>query len=112
MIHDPVPFEQALDIMRQSKILLNTCPWVKEGAHERIFSGMAVGCLVITNENHYLNQHFTNGKELVMFKNGSPTEINSLINEYLSDKVRWQKVIEEGREAVKRGHTGIIALKS
>lgn len=105
VIHDPVPFEQALDIIGQSKILLNACPWVKDGAHERIFTGMALGALVITNENNYLNNHFKNGKELVMFKNGSPDEINGLINEYLSDKKRWEQVIEAGRKAVIAGHT-------
>ncbi len=105
VIHDPVPFEQALDIMRQSKILLNTSPWSKKGGHERIFSAMAVGTVVLTNENEYLNSQFKNGKELVLFKNEEPGQINDLINEYLSNKKLWKQVVDEGRKAIIRGHT-------
>jgi spore maturation protein CgeB len=49
VIHDPVPFDQVLTIMKHSKIILNSCPWIVDGGHERIFAALACGALVIAN---------------------------------------------------------------
>src|SRR5437868_4071802 len=46
--HDGVDFEKGLELMRQSKIVLNSCPSIKNGAHERIFAGIASGAAVLT----------------------------------------------------------------
>src|SRR5262249_41690528 len=67
-VHEPVPFEQALAIMKHSKIVLNSCPWIKNGAHERIFSGLACGALVITSENPYMSQEFKDGESIVFYQ--------------------------------------------
>jgi spore maturation protein CgeB len=51
IIHPPVPYQQAIEIMKRSKILLNSTP--TRGSHERIFSGLACGAAVITNESPF-----------------------------------------------------------
>ena len=52
--------------MQDTKIVLNTMPWFKSGAHERIFNGMLRGCVVVTEESTYINDLFKDD-ELVTF---------------------------------------------
>jgi spore maturation protein CgeB len=105
VIHEPVPFEQAVDIMKQSKIVLNNCPWIKNGAHERIFYGLACGALVITNDNIYMRENFKNDQNIVLFKNSKLEEVNDKVNEYLSHPEKLKKVVAAGRDLVMREHT-------
>jgi glycosyltransferase involved in cell wall biosynthesis len=105
VIHDPVPFEQALAIMKHSKILLNSCPWISYGGHERIFSGLACGALVITNENPYLSHEFKDGESIVFYHHGKWDKANHRVNEYLENASKRQLVAGKGRDIVMSRHT-------
>lgn len=105
VIHDPVPFEQVLSIMKHSKIVLNSSPWIYRGVHERILSGIACGALVITNENPYLKEQFKDGKSIVLYKHGQWDKLNHHINEYLESESQRNTIVEAGRKIVMGHHT-------
>lgn len=105
VIHEPVPFEQAIEIMKHSKIVLNSSPWIKNGAHERIFNGLACGALVIANENIYLREQFQDGKSIVFYLPGHWDKANHRINEYLANEDKRALVAEHGRNIVMKAHT-------
>lgn len=104
-LHKAIPFEDAIDVMKQSKILLNSCPWMKHGGHERLFAGMACGALLVTNENVYMKEHFTDGEDLVFYRHSHRDEINDLVKDCLSDPSKLQSIAEKGREKVMAAHT-------
>lgn len=105
-IHDPVPYEEALNIMKQSKIVLNSTPHIRNGGHERLFAAMACGSLVITNENIYLNQqNFIDGEHLAFYQYNQWEEVNERVNAYLSNENQWRAITEKAREKVMNGHT-------
>lgn len=105
VLHDPVPFEQALAIMKHSKIVLNSCPWISYGGHERIFSGLACGALVITNENAYLKEQFKDGESIVFYQHGNWEKANHRVNEYLEDAAKRDLIAKNGRNVVMSHHT-------
>lgn len=105
VIHDPVPFEQALDIMKHSKIILNSCPWISYGGHERILSGLACEALVITNENAFLREEFKEGESIVFYQHGRWDKANHRVNEYLENVSKRNSVAKKGREIVMNRHT-------
>lgn len=105
VFHDPVPFEQALAIMKHSKIVLNSCPWIKNGGHERIFAGIASGALVITNENPYMKEQFKDGESIVFYQHNKWDKANHRINEYLENNTKRESVVEKGRDIVMHHHT-------
>lgn len=111
-LHDPIPFEEALSVMKQSKIILNSCPWIKNGGHERIFAGMACGALVVTSENSYMADHFVNGEDIAYYYYGRWDEVNDLISDYLKDDAKRQKMIKQSQQKVKDGHTWDHRVKS
>lgn len=104
-LHDAVSFEQALEIMKNTKILLNSCAWIKNGAHERIFAGIACGALVITNENIYMRENFKSDENIVFYHHGKWSEVNEKVNHYLKNDKDREHVIEKGKEEVKLHHT-------
>lgn len=104
-IHPGVPFPEALQIMKQSKIVLNSCPWIKHGTHERILSGMACGALVITSENPYMSEHFNANEEIVYYHHGKWNHVSEAIHKYLKDEPKRAAIAEKGRQKVLKGHT-------
>lgn len=68
--------------IRNTKIALNTMPWFKDGAHDRIFTAMLNGAVSLTDSSIYLNQEintecavFYDIKELDKF----PDKVNYLL---------------------------------
>lgn len=105
IIHEPVPYEQVLDIIKDTKILLNAFPWVKYGAHERIFYGLSLGALVLTNRNEYLERYFEDEKNILFYDLNNPEEINQKVNKYLSDNEKRDEITKAGKEIVQEYHT-------
>jgi spore maturation protein CgeB len=104
-IHEPVPYQQALEIIKQSKILINNSPWIRGGSHERILASMALETLVITDKNVFLNENFVDGKELVLYPTSEIDSVNDLVNEYLSSKEKREQITHQARDTVMRHHT-------
>lgn len=48
--------EEILAEMSESKIVLNTFPWFKDGSHERVFNAMLAGAAVVSEKSHYLEE--------------------------------------------------------
>lgn len=105
VVHEPIPYERALDIMKDSKILLNSCPQIKNGGHERIFAGLACGALVLTNENIFMRENFKDGNSIAFYRHKQWDKINDQVNNYLSDETKRKEVVHKGKEIVMKGHT-------
>lgn len=104
-VHPSVNYPQAIQIMKMSKILLNPSLKNKEGAHERIFTALACGALVITNESQYLQEHFVEGKDIVYYRHPLLEEIQEAISTYLSDESRRTEMVKNGCKKIAEGET-------
>ncbi len=104
-IHPAISFTEALKIMQQSKIVLNSCPSIKHGGHERIFAGLACGALAFTSENPYLSEQFKDGESIAFYRHNQWDKINLSINEYLADDQKWGTVVSKGQAVVTKHHT-------
>lgn len=103
--HDAVSFEQALQIMQKSKIVLNSCAWIKRGTHERTLAGLAAGALVLTSRNPYMEEHFTDGKDILFYSYKDLSNVNDKVNRYLQDENLRKAVAHAGRENAMHHHT-------
>lgn len=92
-IHPPVSFDQALNIMKQSRVVLNSTPRFKAGAHERIFYALLCGAAVYTGENRYLTAEL-------------PELYTYLFGEWETPSFdHWAEVASAGQERVIASHT-------
>jgi hypothetical protein len=62
-----VPFALSFEKIAKEHILLNVSPIFNRGMHDRIPAGMANHTVVLTDSNPYLQEHFTDGKEICMY---------------------------------------------
>jgi len=105
IIHPAVNFEEALDVMRHAKIILNCSLKNKQGAHERIFSGAACGAAIVTHDNLFLRETFVDGKEIVFYQRKNFAAMNETIRELLADEQKRLTLAEAGRAKVMQHHT-------
>lgn len=105
ILHEGVSFQQSFELMKHAKIVLNNCIWIKDGAHERIFSGMACGALVMTSDNRYLREYFTDGKNILFYNPSEMESTNDKINQALSNEKKLKQMAKQGREIVMKYHT-------
>lgn len=105
IVHPSISFTEALEVMKQTKILLNSSIKNKHGAHERIFSGPACGAVVVTNDNSYMRELFVDGEEIVLFRRSEFNKVDKTINLLLNDENRRQAIAEAGRKKVMANHT-------
>lgn len=104
-IHPSVPFEEAQTVMKDAKIVLSSCAWIRDGAHERIFNAMACGALVIAERTPYLEESFAEGKEILFYDLGHWEKIDSLVNYYLRHDDERMEIARRGQKKVKACHT-------
>lgn len=105
VIHDEVPYDQALELMQKSKIVLNSCAWIKYGLHERILAALACGALPITAENPFIKESFKEGSNIAFYRYNDRKEVNNTVNEYLKNESKRRQVAAAGREIVMHHHT-------
>lgn len=99
-----LPPVQILELMNQSKIVLNTMTWFKRGAHDRVFNGMLAGAAVVSDQSEYLQEQFTNGEQLQMFPLREMEDMAEAVKMLLSDTNCAQNMVDCGYQQVKKLH--------
>lgn len=112
VLHSGVAFDGALDVMRRTKVLLNSSVKNKYGGHERIFTGILCGALVVTHENPYLTQYFKDEESILFYRHSELDKLNAKIMKYLQDEDARLRIVEKGREIVLSQHTWDHRAKS
>lgn len=105
VFHESVTYAQVLEMMRQSKVVLNSSVHIKDGAHERIFAGIASGAAVMTNENIFMHQNFKNRDNILFYDHSHLDQINPLLKQYINNADDRESLVLRGQEVVKNGHS-------
>lgn len=105
IVHDPLEYDEAVKVMKQSKIVLNSSLKNQYGAHERVFAGPACGAVAVTNDNEYLRKNFTDGKDIILFQRNHWNALKQQIDLVLADESHRQKMAEAARKNVMSNHT-------
>lgn len=105
ILHDAVSYEEALTLMKQSKIILNSSPTIKNGAHERIFAGLACGAVVVATDNIFVKEVFAEGNGVLRYRPNHWSDVNDRIQSLLSNESARASFVKKGRDLVMNGHT-------
>ncbi|MEX1013382.1 MAG: glycosyltransferase [Waddliaceae bacterium] len=98
-IHSPVPYEEALEIMKKSKVVLNSCYWTTNGGHERIFSGTLAGASIVTSSNPFLNAFDT------FIYYDKDKDVKQAVQELLDNEEKRISGVKKAQELVLQSHT-------
>lgn len=71
-LHKGTSYQEALDLMSQAKIVFQDQAEFNNGAHDRVFSAMLSGSVVVSEYSSYLDKEFSDNKNIFMYdwKNG------------------------------------------
>ena len=105
VVHGPVSYEQAIEVMQKTKVLLNSSIKNKLGAHERVFTGAACGAVVVTNDNGWVREHFQDGKEMLFYNCKTLKDLDEGVKILLNNEEERTAVAKAGRLRVMQGHT-------
>lgn len=98
--------ESVLEKMEESRIVLNTMPWFKDGSHERIFNAMLRSAAVVSETSLYLQECLPAGSWLPF--DLSADSLNALsehIRSLLSDHQKLQDIASAGYHFAVSEHT-------
>lgn len=94
-----------VEVLQNAKIALNTMPWFKDGAHDRIFTAMLNGAVSLTDSSRYLKERFADGEELRFYELDRLEELPELVTDMLNRPQEMQAMTERAYEAVKAHDT-------
>ncbi len=102
IIHDDVSYEESLEIFAKSRVSLNVMSWHKAGMTERVANTMLNGAVCVTDKTSYIEEHFEDGKDIVLFDLGRiqelPGKVKKLLGKDNKENV-WQIAIEGRKKA-------------
>lgn len=97
-IHGPQKTAGCLKAMANAKISLNVMPWFKNGAHDRIYSSLASGCVCFTDKSEHLLERFTDGEQLVFYDLKNLDKLPELVKTYLEAEEQSEGIADAGKE--------------
>lgn len=101
--HGPTDTAGCLAAMNQAKISLNVMPWFKEGAHDRVYSGMLCGGVVLSDKSIYMSETIT--KEAYFYDLKDLEGLLRIADEILSQEEKSMEVAEMGERFAREKHT-------
>ncbi len=94
ILHGNAEYADVKNIMRNSKILLNDMPLFHDGSHERVFAAMQSGAVVATDRSLFLEECFTEKKDILFYDNDHIDFLADTINELLNYPQKAQHIID------------------
>lgn len=105
IIHPPVNFTEGIEIIKNSKVVLNSMPFFKNGSHERILYALGCGALPVTSDNLWVQEQFSVGNEVIAYQNRSLEGVEGQVKAILKDEPRRLSGVTAGKKKVLKNHT-------
>lgn len=104
-IHPEVTPEESLTVYRKSQMSLNIMSWHKGGMTERIANIQLAGALLVSDRSTYLDSHYRDGEDALLFDLGAPEELPEKIRMFLSDPEKLRTAAEKGQRKAEKHET-------
>ena len=91
--------------MQNTKFILNSMPWFKDGTHDRIYNAMLSGGLCITDSSLYLQEQFTHREDILFYSLDEIEKLPELLRYYENHPTEAEQIIQNGYDKVVLCHT-------
>lgn len=98
ILHGSVEFAEVAKMTANAKIILNVMPWFKDGMHDRILSGMMNGAVCVTDGSAYINSHFLDDEELLIYDLKEIDKLPVRLKQLLQNEERAKSIVEKGKK--------------
>ena len=81
IFHPHVPFQEVMNICRQSKVVINSSPHIRKGYHERLFLSLASGAITLVRKGMNFPSWVVNEGRVVEFQSSSVQDLVAQLQE-------------------------------
>lgn len=85
IVKSAVSYHQSLQIMKKSRIVINSSPHFRHGFHDRFLNAIACNAVPLTNDIDYCRTHFKEGP--IYYHYGEWEMLNENVNHVLKSKI-------------------------
>ena len=103
--HGEVPYQDMLDVISKTKVLVQDEAMFNDGAHDRVFTGMLNGAVVVSEYSAYLDELFEDQHDLFMFDWQHTKEQMDVIHQLLGDDYYRADIARNAYEKVIKSQT-------
>lgn len=96
---------ECVEVIRNTKIALNTMPWFKDGAHDRIFTAMLNGAVPLTDTSIYLTEELEDGENVCFYTLEKIEQLPQIVRELLDDRECAEQIVKNGYAYAQAHHT-------
>jgi len=104
-LHGRVPYEEMVEVTAQAKIVVNDEACFNNGAHDRVFTAMLNGAVVVSEYSTYLAEEFADGQDLFLFDWRHIREQLQVIPKLLRDDGLREKIAAGAYAKAAQRHT-------
>ncbi|WCL53074.1 glycosyltransferase [Gimibacter soli] len=90
-------FEETLENLKRTRIVLNTNTNFVAGAHERVFAAQMAGAAVLSDVSSWYQTHFTDGSDIALFEWVSTNTVAVKAEELLTSPEKMHAIAAAGR---------------
>ncbi len=97
-------FDETLELLKKTRLVLNTNTNFVEGAHERIFAAQAAGAAVISDRSSWLEEKFTDGLNIQFFDWNPEINVAEKVSSLINNPEAIYQIAKNGRKETLKNH--------
>lgn len=103
-IRTGVSYALGLQMIANAQVSLNVQPLFKDGIHDRVFTAMANKTLAVTDTSCYMEECFTDEKDLILYQQGKIDVLAQKLWTLLENPNRIEEIAMSGYKKVQKYH--------
>ncbi len=97
-------FEQTLELLRRTRVVINVNNGFVSGGHERVFAAMAAGAAVFSETSLFYDEVFVDGEDMVTFKTPVQGDVAARLERLAGDLDLGARVAASGYAKTRAHH--------
>ncbi len=103
--HSPCTYGEQIQMLGQSKMVLNVQPLFLDGVHDRVMNTMMNHSVAVTDSCEFLERNYIPEKEVVLFDKNAPEKMASWVAENAGKDMVLQEIQEKAYQKSKAHHS-------
>ena len=97
--------KENLELIKKAKVLINVTPTLRNGSHERVFTGMLNNTVLFSDRSRYYDEFFENEKDILYYSFNSLDKDIERLKSILSDDKKLFEISQNAYEIANKYHT-------
>ena len=97
--------KENLELIKKAKVLINVTPTLRNGSHERVFTGMLNNTVLFSDRSRYYDEFFENEKDILYYSFNSLNDDIKKLKEILKDDKKLFDISQSAYKIVVKNHT-------